>query len=120
MENTEKERIPLPLLLLIISVFFAAAGFLLLYSAYHKKAAITCAVNQLEFTGTLPTIITRGDKLKAPILQDDTMFKPYGVKGYLTCDFYEDYVSLRYVSINLKSRMSSARLSEIIDARARR
>lgn len=120
METKNKKKMDFAVTILFISVFFAFAGMLLLYTAYHKKIAVTCAVNQLEFTGTLPTILTRGDKLEAPILQDDPMFKRYGVKGHLKCDFYEDYVSLRYVTVNLTSGGASVKLSEIIDARTRK
>ncbi|MBN2753435.1 MAG: hypothetical protein JXR81_01080 [Candidatus Goldbacteria bacterium] len=120
MSTKIKKKMDFAVAILSVSCLFALAGLLLLYNAYHKKIAVTCAVNQLEFTGTLPSIITSGDKLIAPILQDDPMFKRYKVTGHLKCDFYEDYISLRSVAINLTSGGASVKLSEIIDARTRK
>jgi hypothetical protein len=107
-------------LVLLASFIAGIAGYSLCCNAYYKRLSVISAVNQLEYIGTLPSIISKGDRVEAPMFQDDPVYKyNKNLKGIITGDLYEDNVSIRYVTISVYNGKSVVKLSELMDARVR-
>jgi hypothetical protein len=107
-------------LVLLASLVAGIAGYSLCRNAYYKRLSVISAVNQLEYIETLPSIISRGDRVEAPMFQDDPVYKyNRNLKGIITGDLYEDNVSIRNVTVSVYNGKSLVRLSELMDARVR-
>ena len=116
-----KSRIKPLNLLLLVSVFFLAAGLMLTVDSYKRYLSVEAAAEQLEFIKNLPQAISAGETVKMPVYSKNLFLKDnLSLSGTVSCEYYGGRISVRRLKARvLRGLFSSTELEYLADARSR-
>ena len=75
----------------------------------------------MEFLKTLPHLVKKEEVLAIPLYQNNTILeKNRCIKGFVTCNYYNDIVSIRESNITVsRGFLRKITLTFLLDARSR-